>query len=372
MREDNYGNSGIVDRIASQFWICVNVLTNMGIYDRPELILFLVSAYKDGIFNGLNIDYLHEQLDDINRNIQDDSFYNKIYEVYYPVFNDIPSNKLSELFYHITEINKHDLELYFPEVFENLLQKIIANQGKHSGESVQPEEISRLIIKLANLPSNAKVYNPFAGLASFGVFLEGNNEYHGQEINANTWAIGQMRLKAHNKGFFYGYELNNSIENWNDFQKFDLIVASPPFKLPVPRHFHSKFNGEPYGTVESFLIDKGLHSIKDGGQVIAMFSLSFLFNGGRIGRLRKRLVNNNLIDIIITLPSGLLSNTNIPVCIVVFKTESRHTDHVRMVDASTFLIKNGPRRKFLNDQALFELISKKTRRCWRIFWLLKN
>lgn len=357
MREDNYGNSGIVDRIASQFWKCVNVLTNMGVYDHPELILFFVSAYKDGLLINLENSNPHNLLDVFHKNIYEDSFYDKIYKVYYPIVEELSSRGITELFYHITEINKHDLELFFPEVFENLLQKIIANQGKHSGESVQPEEISRLIIKLANLPSNAKVYNPFAGLASFGVLLEGNQEYHGQEINPNTWAIGQMRLKAHNKGFFYGYELNNSIENWNDFQKFDLIVASPPFKLPVPRHFHSKFNGEPYGTVENFLIDKGLHSIKDGGQVIAMFSLSFLFNGGRIGRLRKRLVNNNLIDTIITLPSGLLSNTNIPVCIVVFKTEPRHADHVRMIDASTFLIKNGPRSKFLNDQALFDFIS---------------
>ena len=357
MREDKIENKQVVERIVSQIWRCIDTLRGSIMDDNLHVILFIISAYKDGFFQNQNNKESFESIYKFRDDIKYDSYYSKLETIYRPILDNILFDKLDEVFYYLSIIDKRELEYYFSEIFENLLRKIIANQGKHSGESVQPEEISRLIIKLADLSSNAKVYNPFAGLASFGVFLGDDQEYHGQEITPSTWAIGQMRLKAHNKGYSYGYELGNSIENWSDFQKYDLIVASPPFKLPVPRHFYSQFNGEPYGTVESLLVDKGLHSIKKEGQVIAMFSLSFLFNEGRIGRLRKRLVNNNLIDTIITLPSGLLSNTNIPVCIVVFKTESRHDGHVRMVDASTFLIKSGPRSKFLNDQALFELIS---------------
>lgn len=353
MREDNY----IIERISNQFWKCVNILTNMGFYDRPDLILFLVSAYKDGIFDNLNIDYLHEQLNDIHRNIKDDSFYDKIYEVYYPIINDIPSNKLEGLFYYLTEINRYDLELYFPDIFENLLQKIITNQGKHSGESVQPKEISRLIIKLAKLPTNAKVYNPFAGLASFGIFLEGFHEYYGQEINKQTWAIGKMRLKAHSKDFSYRYESSDSIEKWDEFKKYDLIVATPPFGMRIPKYIGSYFFGKSYGTIENFLIDKGLNSLKVNGKLITVFSLSFLFKGGQSARIKKWLIDKNFIDTIITLPSGLFSNTNIPVCIIIFKTVSSHPGYVKFVDASSFYSKDGPRNKVLNDQKIIDLLN---------------
>jgi len=47
------------------------------------------------------------------------------------------------------------------------------------------------------LPSGAKVYNPFAGLASFGVFLDGGQHYFGQEYNSTTWAIGYLRILAY-------------------------------------------------------------------------------------------------------------------------------------------------------------------------------
>src|SRR5690606_32952362 len=119
-----------------------------------------------------------------------------------------------------------------------------------------PKEISRLIIELANLENNAKVYNPFAGLASFSIYLKDDQEYHGQEINTSTWAIGQLRLRAHNKGYGFSYELGNSIENWNEFQKFDLIVATPPFKMRLQRSFYSNIVNDNYRDVESFIIDK--------------------------------------------------------------------------------------------------------------------
>ena len=107
--------------------------------------------------------------------------------------------------------------------------------------------------------------------------------------------------------------------------------------------------------VESFLIDKGIHSLSNNGKLITVFSLSFLFSGGRLAKLKRWLIDNNLIDTIITLPSGLLSNTSIPVCVIIFKTISSRPGYVKFIDASSFFVKSGP-NKVLKDKELVKLV----------------
>ncbi|MGC1472381.1 MAG: N-6 DNA methylase [Psychroserpens sp.] len=358
MREGSIKNREIVERITNQVWRCADIL-RVSLKDNSlHVVLFFISVYKDQMFSYSKNDINANWYNHFHDNIKNDSFYRKIYDVYGSLIENIRPRQLEEVFYCMMQIDKYDLADNFEDVFEYLLQKLIDFQGKRSGDSVQPKEISRLVIELANLDSNAKVYNPFAGLASFGIYLKDNQEYHGQEINRSTWAIGQLRLKAHNKVYGFGYELGNSIENWNEFQKFDLIVATPPFKMRVPK-FSSYYipGADNYYDVESFLIDKGIHSLSNNGKLITVFSLSFLFSGGRLTKIKKWLIDNDLIDTIITLPSGLLSNTNSPVCIIVFKTISSRPGYVKFLDASSFYSKDGSRGKFLKEKELIKLIN---------------
>ena len=359
MREENYMNKDIVENISNVVWRCVDILYQSGRGESTKLILFLLSAFKDDTFPHIQNINNYNWLEEFFQELKYDSFYNKIFNVYSEDLKNIHPNAFTEVVQCFYQIDKYQLKNNFPEVFEYLLQKLIDYKGKRSGESVQPKEISRLVIELANLDSKAKIYNPFAGLASFSIYLKDNQEYHGQEINTSTWAIGQLRLKAHSKGYGYSYELGNSIENWNEFQKFDLIVATPPFKMRVPR-FSSYYipGAESYYDVESFLIDKGIHSLNNNGKLITVFSLSFLFSGGRLAKLKRWLIDNDLIDTIITLPSGLLSNTSIPVCIIVFKTISSRPGYIKFIDASSFFTKDGPRSKRLNDFELIKLINE--------------
>ncbi|MEJ4088316.1 N-6 DNA methylase [Galbibacter orientalis] len=361
MREDNFGNKEeIVNDIVNQIWTCTNILYKAGKLDAARLVLFLISTYKDGL---LPSPYINEQknsvwLNEFANRIQNDSFYKKIFNIYASEIAHIHHGALGEVIYQLNQVDSNKLRKNFPEIFEALLKKYIDYEGKRSGEIIQPKEISNLMIELADLRPNAKVYNPFAGLASFGILLKKNQEYHGQEINSFTWAIGQLRLKAHNKGYAYGYQRDDSINHWHEFQKFDLVVASPPFYVPIPNHFHSRFSEQPYGKVQNFLIDKGIQSLKDNGRLITVFPLSFLFGRSRSEKkLKKWLIQNDLVDTVIVLPSGLLSNTNISVCIVIIKKISIHPGYVRMIDASDCFTKDGPRKKTLKGHDLFELIN---------------
>jgi type I restriction enzyme M protein len=352
MREDNNKKNEIVERIGQQIWKCADILRGSIEAGNFHVILFLISIYKD------QMHLFSSSYNQFIDSLREDAFYSKILIVYVPILENIHQRQLEEVFYNIQQIDEYYLKHNFEEVFEYVLKILIDFQGKRSGESVQPKEISRFIIELANLDGNTNVYNPFAGLASFGIYLKDNQGYHAQEINTFTWAIGQLRLKAHNKEYSHGYKLGNSIENWNEFQKFDLIVATPPFKMRVQTFFDSHIDGARIKDVENFLIDKGIHSLGNKGKLITVFSLSFLFTGGRSARLKKWLIDNDHIDTIITLPSGLLSNTSIPVCIIIFKTISSRPGYVKFINASSFFIKDGPRSKRLKDKELIELVNQ--------------
>lgn len=356
MREVNSKKREVVEYICNQIWSCAEILRISVANNSLHFMLYLISAYKDEALPSIQeLDRGSNKFAFFHIKAEKDEFYREIVEIYTPIIKSLDHRQLASIIERLEQIDRTQLRMNFAEVFEFLLKKFFEYQGKYSGESVQPNEISRLVIELAALKDEDKVYNPFGGLASYGVYLKNNQKYFGQEFNKVTWALGQLRLKAHNKANISQFEYNDSLENWNQSQKFDLIVATPPFKMRIQRPFYSSLIDNNYRDVESFLVDKGIHSLSNNGKLITVFSLSFLFSGGRLAKLKRWLIDNDLIDTIITLPSGLLSNTSIPVCIIVFKTTSSRPGYVKFIDASSFFVKNGP-NKLLKDKELVELV----------------
>lgn len=351
MNKQNFNNIQ-VKHISNEIWHIFDYLRSSIPAEDLHVLLFLLSGYKDGLFDTLQDEYIDLNNDLINYYNRNSKYYD-IAEVYTSIIRYIPRQKLSDIVLLFNRINQNDLQEFFPEVFDSILYRISSAQGKNTGEFIQPFEISRLIMNLADLDNNATIYNPFAGLASFATFLNPSQRYYGQEINHRTWALGSLRLLAHNLDHF-DYKLEDSIENWMNFSEFDLIVANPPFGIKIPRHFTNGANS----SVEMFLIEKSLQQLPKKGQLIAVLPQSFLYTANNNEkRYREHLVNNNLIDTIISLPSGILKHTSIPVCIVIFRRFSIKQGYIKFVDASEFAIKSLDKKsKILDDLRLLDCI----------------
>jgi type I restriction enzyme M protein len=208
---------------------------------------------------------------------------------------------------------------------------------------------------LADLKKDAKVFNPFAGLASFGVYLDQGQHYFGQELNQKTWALGALRIMAYERPGSSRYVSDDSILNWPDVsEKFDLIVSNPPYGLRLGNQYREIEPG--IRTAEQFLVERGLHSLNKEGKLIALLPQGFLFRGMQEQQLRQFLVDEDLLDTIISLPGGLLSNTGIPLIILVINKKKERPGKVRFIKADKFVEARGPREKFLNDYALNSLI----------------
>lgn len=359
MKKENYKDIAVVEQISNIIWNVTDVLRASLSNNSLHFILYLISAYKDGYLPHVNEFRGSNRLAYFSIKAENDALYSELIgTTYSSIIRSLDWSQLKIIIQQIEQVDIVFLRKNFASVFEKVLEKLFEYQGKYSGETVQPKEISKLIIALADLNNEAEVYNPFAGIASYSLYLKSSQRYLGQEINKATWAIAQLRLKAHGVSNNFQFEQDDSILNWPN-QKYDLVVATPPFKMQIPRTFSYEIPGlEGYNDVESFLIDKGINSIKNNGKLITVFPLSFLFNAGRFKIFRKWLVDKNLIDTIITLPSGLLSNTSIPVCVIIFKIVTSRPGYIKFIDASSFFTKDGPRSKRLNEFELIKLIHK--------------
>lgn len=365
------------------FEIVQRLLSNFLDILRPSLdthefyiLLYLLVIQRDGMLTEFkDTDLENEKIcNTLERKIfshYDKEFANISLD-FFPLLKRL-KNSLKHLLYLFNDLNLQILIKYFPEIFDDLLYKLVAYEGKRGIFFIQPLELTRFIITLASLPKRSKVYNPFAGAASFGVFLNDDIKYLGQEINRNSWLIGYLRILAYKRNFSLQLICSDSLQEWNPTQtnyigwenfgkvriekeKFDLIVADPPFNARLQYPIPGKFGL--IKTYEHFFIENGLEDLTVDGKLIAVIPNGFLSRGGSEYNLRKFLVQNDLLEMVISFPGGLFTVTGIPFCVLVINKNKKEKDVVQFISADNFIERKSPREKKINDKELFSFISK--------------
>lgn len=286
---------------------------------------------------------------------------------YRPIIERFTGRDFEFIEFHFSQLYQPKFESRFSEIFELLLKRITYAQGRTAHNNMLPANLARFLCQLADLPANATVYNPFAGYASFGLYLPKDATYVGEEISVESWIIATLRLKAHGKEDSIFFFRGDSIENWNREYRgyglqseitpdgkaewryilpdgsttsevpdrtYDLVISSPPLGYKIPRSYADSALDM---TAETFLFAKTLvdNTLKQNGKLISQVSTSLLTSSSQL-QLRKKLIDQDLLETIILLPGGVLENTQIPIAIVVMNLKKRQPGVVQMIDASTF------------------------------------
>ncbi len=358
-------NNKMIADISDRIWLTLNLFRGEISTEDYHFILFLLykrknSTINDIIGDGINFDDLFKiKYDNSNEfSFQKKKSPEQIIEDYYAsIIKEIPVSKLQEIVSAINTIDNRFFEANFIELFDTLLYKYFNSLGRYSGESLLPKEISRFMINLANLKPNSSIYNPFAGPASLGVLAKKENIYVGQEINVKTRIIGMLRLLITNSFDTKNLLSSDSIDNWNPSNdKFDLIITSPPFVSRLPFGISGK-----WGTIrnfESFTIEKGLESLKQDGKLIIHVPDSFLFSSGQVANLRYHLIEEDLIESVISFPNGILHHTAIKTSILVINKDKKSKGFINFIIADEFVNNGANRTKTLQDLDFFNAISQ--------------
>lgn len=241
--------------------------------------------------------------------------------------------------------------------YEFLIRHFSTQSSKNTGEFYTPVEISELLSMLLEPQNGDMICDPTCGSGSLLIKcgqqirkdFRGSKKYflYGQEANSSTWSIAKLNM------FLHG-EFNNRIE-WGDTIRnpklldddgnlllFDVVTAHPPFSTKNwgYEHAHSdsyrRFNrGIPPKTKGDYAFI--LHMIKTlkpkTGRMAVVVPHGVLFRSSSERKIRKALIEENLIDAVIGLPDKLFFNTSIPAAILIFKICKQDTS-ILFLDAS--------------------------------------
>jgi len=259
----------------------------------------------------------------------------------------IPDAKLRQL---ITHFRKHrmrneDFEHrdLLGSAYEYLVSVFAQESGKKGGEFYTPRDVVSLMVRLVDPQEGQRIYDPCCG--SGGMLIYGrqyvaehggdaeNLSLCGQDNEGSAWAICKMNLLLH--GVFSGTDIANDDTlnspqhlDGTELMRFDRILSNPPFSLPYERKqlgHDYRFTGygfPPEKKKADFLF--ALHmlaSLKPGGIMATVMPHGVLFRGSGEYEIRKKLVEKDHIEAIISLGANLFFGTGIPACILVMRRE---------------------------------------------------
>lgn len=239
------------------------------------------------------------------------------------------------------------------DAYEYLIARFAGDAGKKAGEFYTPSEVSTLLARLVDPQPGNRIYDPACGSASLLIKVAreiGNNNFalYGQENNGSTWALARMNMFLHemdNAQIEWGDTLNNpKLLEGDSLMKFHVVVANPPFSLDkwgaenAANDPHNRyFRGVPPKSKADFAFITHMieSAYEDIGKVGVIVPHGVLFRGSKEGLIRKKLIDENLLEAVIGLPSNLFFGTGIPAAILLFNKGKGDNTDVLFVDASS-------------------------------------
>ncbi len=243
------------------------------------------------------------------------------------------------------------------DVYEYLIGKFAAGAGKKAGEFYTPPEVSTLLAKLVRPEPGDRICDPACGSGSLLIRVakeakdddgqpSKNFSLFGQESNGSTWALCRMNLFLHEQDAarveWCDTITNPKLVEDDSLMKFNVVVANPPFSLDkwgadfAGHDPHERFwRGIPPKSKGDYAFITHMIEIAlaDDGRVGVIVPHGVLFRGGSEGLIRQKLIDENLLEAVIGLPTNLFFGTGIPAAILIFH-KGRKTTDVLFIDAS--------------------------------------
>lgn len=262
--------------------------------------------------------------------------------------------------------------------YEFLIKNFAASGGQKAGEFYTPPEVSDLIAELLDPQKGDSICDPACGSGSLlmkcgrkVVANHDSKEYalYGQEAIGSTWSLAKMNMFLHgedNHKIEWGDTIRNPklLDKNGDLMLFDIVTANPPFSLDkwgYEQAENDKFDrfrrGLPPKTKGDYaFISHMIETLKPvTGRMGVVVPHGVLFRGSSEGKIREKLINENLLDAVIGLPEKLFYGTGIPAAILIFKKQ-KSDDSVLFIDASREF-KSGKNQNNLTEENIAKIIA---------------
>lgn len=234
--------------------------------------------------------------------------------------------------------------------YEYCLAKFAEQEGKLAGEFYTPACVVKTLVEVLK-PYNGRVYDPCCG--SGGMFVQSakfiqnhsgninNISVYGQDSNPTTWKMAMMNLAIRGIEADLGsYNADTFFNDCHPQLKADFIMANPPFNLSnwggekLREDARWKYGIPPAGNANFAWLQHMIHHLAPNGKmgcVLANGSLSS--NTSNEGVIRKNMVDADLVEGIVAMPTNLFYTVTIPVTLWFISRNKKNKGKTLFVDA---------------------------------------
>jgi type I restriction enzyme M protein len=276
--------------------------------------------------------------------------------------NKLPDRLLIDLIEHFSQYNLSNSAVdpdLLGQAYEYLIKHFADLTNKKAGEFYTPRSVVHLMGLIVDVKEGESVYDPACGtggmlLESINHLKENNKDYRtlklfGQEKNLTSASIARMNMFLHGIEDFQivrGDTLRNpAFFEGDNLKIFDCVIANPPFSLKA--WGAEQWTNDPYGRNIAGIPPKGnadlawvQHMIKSmkpvTGRMAVVLPHGALFRKGAEGKIRKALIEMDLLEAVIGLGQNIFYGTQLAACILVFRSKkgSDKKNKVLFIDAS--------------------------------------
>lgn len=262
--------------------------------------------------------------------------------------------------------------------YEYLIKLFAAGGGQKAGEFYTPPEVSDLIAEILDPQEGDSICDPACGSGSLLMkcgrkvrekFSSKKYALYGQEAIGSIWSLAKMNMFLHgedNHKIEWGDTIRNPklLDNKGGLMHFDIVTANPPFSLE--KWGHDGAENDSFGRFRRGIPPKTkgdyafiLHMIETmkpiTGRMGVVVPHGVLFRGSTEGKIRQKLIDENLLDAVIGLPEKLFYGTGIPAAILIFKKQ-KTDDTVLLIDASSEF-KAGKNQNLLTTENIQKIVN---------------
>ncbi|WP_101908558.1 type I restriction-modification system subunit M [Marasmitruncus massiliensis] len=234
--------------------------------------------------------------------------------------------------------------------YEYCLGRFAEQEGKLAGEFYTPACVVRTLVEVIQ-PFNGRVYDPCCG--SGGMFIQSANfvqahrgninnlSIYGQDSNPTTWKLCKMNLAIHGIEADLGRTSEDTFfKDLHPTMKADYILANPPFNLSnwgadkLADDIRWKYGIPPAGNANFAWMQHMIHHLSAKGRlgmVLANGSLSS--QSGGEGEIRKKIIEDDLVEGIVAMPPQLFYTTQIPVSLWFLNRAKKQPGKTLFIDA---------------------------------------
>lgn len=255
-----------------------------------------------------------------------------------------------DLFTNIKMVDTGSSRDILGRTYEYCLSKFAEQEGKLAGEFYTPSCVVRTLVEVLQ-PYNGRVYDPCCG--SGGMFVQSakfienhsgninNVAVYGQDSNPTTWKLAQMNLAIRGIEANLGsYNADTFFNDCHPTLRADFIMANPPFNLSgwgadkLRDDVRWQYGMPPANNANFAWLQHMIYHLAPNGKIGMVLANGALSSqSGGEGEIRQNIVNADLVECIVAMPTQLFYTTQIPVSLWFLSKNKKQKGKTLFIDA---------------------------------------